>query len=66
VTTWVYILTFELEDYMLEQQYIEQFDKDVLKKISEVADAYGVSYELIPTPDILVKHLFPKERDGRE
>lgn len=60
---WVYILTFELEDYLLEQPYIEQFDHDVAEKIQEVADAYGVKYELIPTPEILVRQILPKERD---
>jgi len=65
VAKWVYILTFDLEDYLLEQPYIEQFDHDVVEKIREVADAYGAKYELIPTPDILVKHLPSKESDGR-
>ena len=58
VIKWAYVLVFELED----STNVEQFDKDVSKKICKVSEAYGASYELIPIPYTLVKCILPPKR----
>ena len=65
VVKWTYILTFELEEEMLNEEFLTKFDEEVLGEIKEVAEKYGVPYKLLPTPHILVKHLL-RESEGNE
>jgi len=62
VAKWAYVLIFDLDESMIEEKTIEQFDKDVSKKLNEI----GKPYELIPVPYSLVKLILSSKKECDE
>ena len=71
MSKWCYVLTFELEEDMIEEGPIKSLDKELLEKVREVAEKRGINkFDLIPVPCLLLPPVScfqsrKKERDER-
>ena len=71
MSEWCYVLTFELEEDMIDEKFVKSLDKELLEKVREVAEKRGISrVDLIPVPCLLLPTVScfqsrKKERDER-
>ncbi len=62
---WSYILIFELEDSMLDEDSLKDLDNELTKKLEELAEGKDINkIELDAVPYTILEIVFPQYRRG--